>query len=375
MSEQNSSIDFIKKARALHGLHFGHVDANINFPGQVWSKWCAFVKNENHALLELLTNKEINDTYKARALVVLLSPNISLSPFPWANNQASAKRKLNGLLRDFDFATLSRALQKFLFQLLPLCMKATPDADKESGHKADESVPTYHKAIIFALSVLAEDDPLAEELFQLWQPLDPVVYWNMDFASGYDQLRALLQARIPSSWKKKAHERMVRIILSENAGKTQPRADHEDARRCYLYQIELCIIGGRALPYAVDLLAEQVEFLIGPGDKPGARGIQVHTCKYFLNLLSEVKFLDLRRRFARYIVLGDHCEFGPFSVHHDDEMKMARQMLEEADEEDKEMKERLGFFITQGQTRLEKKRSNRTSRKAKNNAILSQMRV
>jgi hypothetical protein len=346
-AQKRERRDFIKAVRKLYKDTFSLDDKGFRKHNQVWEDWLQVKEKEPGNLIGLLNQVGINDAFKARALTILLLPKLSIKPFQWGEKYSAPDNNYTMMLSGFDFSVLSPELQRYMFEYLALCMQLAMDADLESETKVRETLYHYNRIVIFALGVLDKDEPSALKLFSLWQPLSPTVYCNMDTASGYDEIFVMLHAKIPNIWKWKTHERMKKIILSEISGKTKPRADWEGARLGYHSAINRGF-HSKKFPYDTYLFADQVEFLIGPGNETGKEGFRDYYCKNIYHLLEGDEYLELRRRFARYMILGDHGEYFSFKIYGEEEMQVARQMLSEANENDQELKTELQRLIVEG---------------------------
>lgn len=364
--------DFVKAVRSLHREHFNLSDDDIARHNTAWRGWLDLKNQEPRDLHSMLTDDQYADAHKGRALSILIAPKFGILPFDWEYERDSL-RNYTFMLNDFDFSKLNDRLKQFLFRLLPICMKVAQAADMEKDRETRATMFFYRPLVTFALSILDEEDPLATELFELWQPLDPVVFRNMDDASGYDRVSGMLRAKIPVSWKWKTHERMKQIILAELSGEAEPRAEHEEARAGYLEVIQLGFYSDNGFPYETELFAAQVEFLIGEGKQQGKRGFQDHHAQKILDLLAGGNHLELRRRYVRNAILGDHGEYGSFGIYDQERMRTAQQMLDEAEAGDEELRTKLLGLMEEGRARIVERQSTKAEETAKSDAVLSQM--
>jgi len=368
--------EFMKAVRSLHREHFGLSEHDIVRHNTAWRGWLDLKNQELRDLCSILTDDHFADAHKGRALSILIAPNSSLLPFDWEDGHDSL-RDDTSMLDNFDFSKLNNSLKQFLFRLLPICMRVAQAANMERDRETMATMffyrTLYPRLVIFALSVLNEKDPLATELFELWQPLDPVVFRNMDDASGYDHVSRMLRAKIPITWKWKTHERMKRIILAELSGEAKPRAEHEEARSCYLEVIQLGFYSKDGFPYETELFATQVEFLIGEGCLPGKRGFRDYHAQQILHLLAGDEYLTLRRRYVRNAILGDHGKHESFGIYDQEQLQTAQSMLDEAEEGDKELRTKLLNLIEKGRARIAERQSAKETEVKKRDAVLSQM--
>ena len=370
--DQRVRRDFVKAVRKLHKEHFGLSDDDIARHNTAWQGWLDLKNQEPRDLRSMLTDDQFADAHKGRALSILIAPKFGILPFDW-EHERSTLRNYTFMLNDFDFSKLNNKLKQFLFRLLPICMKVAQVADMEKDRETRATMFFYRPLVTFALGILDEDGPLATELFELWQPLDPVVFWNMDDASGYDRVSGMLRAKIPVSWKWKTHERMKQIILAELSGKAELRADHEEARAGYLEVIQLGFYSDDGFPYEIELFIAQVEFLIGEGDQPGKRGFLDYHAQKILDLLAGEEHLGLRRRYVRNAILGDHGEHGSFGVYDRERLQTAQNMLDEAEEGDEELRTKLFNLMEEGRARIAERESAKAEETAQSNTVLSQM--
>ncbi len=370
--DQRVRRDSGEAVRKLHKEHFNLNVADIARQNTAWQGWLDLKNQELRDLRSMLTDDRFADAHKGRALSILIAPKFGILPFDW-KYECDSLRNYTFMLDDFNFSELNDSLKQFLFRMLPICMKVAQAADMEKDRETRATMFFYRPLVIFALTVLEEEDPLATELFELWQPLDPVVFSSMDDASGYDCVSGMLRAKIPVSWKWKTHERMKQIILAELSGEAKPRAKHEEARSRYLEMIQLEFYSGNGFPYETELFAAQVEFLIGEGDLPGKRGFNDYHAQKVLDLLASDVYLHLRRQYVRNAILGDHGEYGTFGIYDQERLQTAQNMLDEAEEGDEELRTKLLSLMEEGRARIAERQSAKDEETQKSKTVFSQM--
>ena len=364
--------DFIKEVRKIHKEHFGLSDTDAAEQNQTWSDWLVLKKREWRDLRSLSEDVDIDVSFRARALTILLVPYVGLEPFAWPKNESSLTNS-HFMLDKIAFKELPEQLLQFVFKLLPACMKIAYDANPESESKVSHTLFFYRHLVQIALEVLPEEDSFAETLFNLWQPLDPIVYWNMETCSGYDALGSLLRASVPDTFKRRADQMMRDIVIAELNGETEVRAEHEHAGRQYMDLVQM-ILYSDEFPYEIELFASQVEFLIGL-DLKGETSFNNWHVHQILGLLSGDQNKDLRRHFSNHVVLGDHTGFAQFKVYNVETMRGACMMLGEFGDEDLELGDNLRSLIQEAEARFAQEREAAAEVQANSDAVKERMRA
>lgn len=355
--------DYLRAVRNHLVLIFGLSDKELSKQNKIWEEWLSVKDREYSDLLELLKSN-INDTYKARALAILLTPVLSLSPFAWTGDKHSSSRNYLGQ-NARPLSGLSPALLSFVFELLRLNIDIAlaPNADENLR----ETLFVYNEYILQALSILPTDDPLAKELFERYKINDPIAYCGMEDASGYNPFLYILSAKIPEIWKFLADQKMREIIEAEEDGRIKPRAEWEVAVRSYANHINLCSYSNTP-PYSTALLASQVEFVLERQTTVGIGKIMNHRIYSQLKKQDVAKYKELRHKVARQAILV--CE--SYSIFSDNTRSAALEIIEEF-EEDEELVVRLNEIIAKIDTRNKEQNAEIDLTQSRINAVLKQM--
>ncbi len=340
---------------------------------QVWKAWLNLGNQEWRDLVKLIRS-EVAEEFKKRAIAILLVPEMGSLPFEWQDRDIRVRNYLflKGHEDLFKVSELPPTLRDFTSELVWRCALEVMrkwHADKEIY----VSLNYYNSYIIDFLKILPEDDPTAEKLFAVYQLNDPVVFWNMDDASGYNPLYPILNEDIPEKWKRMAITKMHEIIASEVIGQSWCRTDHEEALPCYLDKVLRCLYGkDRKIHYSVGLFASQLEFVLGlPGIRD--RGLfQSHQVGQILQIISGDQYQDLRHRLARYIVLENTKDSEKFTVWDRDTKHAAEAMLEEFNL-DIELASALQKLLSEAEERFCKEDEEKSRQNTRENDVLSQM--
>jgi len=335
---------------------------------RVWDQWVNVQRREWRDLWDL-QKENVKDAFKARAMVILLAPKIKWVPFTWHDDTSLDNYLFLGV-HDTP-PELSLPVRKFVSALLQATvdMTLTPSADE----KLQEALVFYNRYLLKILAVLPEDDPDALNLFNRYQINDPVPFWNMDDASGYNPFHRMLSSNIPEKWKKLADEKMREIIRAEQGGRVQARKDWEGALQNYMSHIQSCLYM-KSFPYSVDLLASQIGFALGLPNTKGRELICDYHVQTFLTMLQGEKRKELRHQIARHVILADHGEHHAFKIYSPETFAAAKMMLAEFGCDDQELGNRLRDVILQNETRLREESSRTDKHQAQVASVLDQMR-
>jgi hypothetical protein len=337
---------------------------------RLWEKWLnvnAPGEREPRDLLDLL-REDIKDSFKARALAILLTPDLRYSPFTWREKH-SLKNYL--FMTDLEIAKFSAPLKLFLIRLI--CLNVDRVLESDYDEKLSRTLFTFNKLILNLLADLDENDPYAQELFDRYLLNDPVGYWSLDEASGYNPFNYLLSDRgVPEKWKRLADNQMRERILAEEWGKAAPRHDWEKALENYASHLNY-ISYGKELSYGTDFFASQLEFIL---DRPAADEhdlIRCYNLQQTLRHIAEEKYRDLRHKLARYAVLEKESGFMSFKVYNEETTVVARQMLAEFGEEDKVLAKRLNEMLAEGEECQRAQRTAQAAQEAKVGELMTDM--
>lgn len=223
---------------------------------RAWKEWVNFKDREFRDLKGLIEDPEIHAAFKARALLILLTPERRSIPFYWGGDrilgQYSGHTGFSGDL-GVKHTFLTEDLYAFLAELVEIFYKHV--LGRRDPEKNYSLLKGYNYLVVDLLQFLHDD--VAERLFSLFSLNDPTSWWSMDEASGYNPLRYLLLSDAPEKWKWVAHERMCSIIEREASGQSVPRMEHEAALWRYADFVQSQLFG-EGLKYSAKLFSQQI---------------------------------------------------------------------------------------------------------------------
>lgn len=333
-----------------------------------WNAWLNLKKEREpkdlHELLTLSVRKE----FKMRAITVLLSPDLSSLPFKW--NRERNSTLTNYLFIPIKLQDLSNEL--FLFAGDLICKNIDYCIKNKKDSEIFKSMFVYNRIILEFLSILPAEDELAKSLFDRYQINDPLEYWNMDDASGYNPYFSIIYNKtVPEKWKVLADQQMKDCILAEAEGRQMPRNDWENALHCYIQHIQMANYDGKSF-YSHELLVSQIDFILGLPDienydKEIFSSWQII---YFLRALLSNRSRDLAHKLARQTVLAGKKEH--FKVFDSNSSEAVDLMLQEWSD-DSELVDRLSILIGEATIRQTINDAAKSKETEKANEVLSKM--
>lgn len=337
---------------------------------RLWNAWLDLKKKREPRDLQLLLTSDVRKEFKARALIVLLAPDLQVLPFRWDDKDHSLRNYL--FLGCLEIKTFPQDLVVFAGELVCQNIDYTLEQKNE---RARESLFEYNKLILQFLAVLPEDNDLAQRLFSRYQINDPIAYMNMDDASGYNPLRNIFCAEgVPTKWKVLADKQMRDCIVAEVKGRAQPRKDWEVALRCYAEHIQMSNYDG-CEGYSRKLLASQIRFIT---ELPGVEGYnrELFNSWQVVHIMEAIPGDDLREtrhKLARLIVLRKTEEHSGFSVWNPESRRAADLMLREFGAEDQELSMKLNAMIAEANRHEAENADAQRKQQQKADEVLSQM--
>lgn len=337
---------------------------------RLWNAWLDLNKNRELRDLQSLLTSDVRKEFKARALIVLLAPDLKVLPFRWDDKDHSLRNYL--FLRWLEVKAFPQDLVSFAGELV--CQNIDY-AIGQQDERVRESLFEYNKLILQFLAVLPEDDRLAQRLFSRYQINDPIAYMNMEDASGYNPLRNIFCAEgVPTKWKILADKQMRDRIVAEVEGRAQPREDWEVALRCYTDHIQTSNYDGRE-GYSRELLASQIRFIT---ELPGVEGYnrELFSSWQVVHIMGAIPGDDLREtrhKLARLVVLRKTEEHSGFSVWSPESRRAADMMLREFGAEDQELSTKLNAMIAEANRREAENADAQRKQQQKADDVLRQM--
>lgn len=312
---------------------FGLTGDQIKRDNEAWAAWLSLaLQREPRDILALLKT-DVRDSLKARGLAIYLTPVLQAVPYRWSDE--TSLRNYHFMAKEIHLAALSPVLQAFAFELIGIYADfairylAEPNlAERRVGEEIAQTLSSYNHFILKALQLLPEADPRAAALFRRYQLRDPVVYGNLDEASGYDPFGQLLKAPIPGQWKQRADEAMRAIVQSEESGQSRPRADWEEALLQYAEVLSELSYAGN-LRYDWGLFVSQVDFLLSFAESKQRVYFYQHYLAWFLGQLAGEEYSTLRHRLVRNVVLTAVEGAQGFSVYDEASLSSAKRFITE----------------------------------------------
>jgi hypothetical protein len=373
-TENRKEQDMLKKAKVfiegVRGKLFPTDD------DKVWKQWVDYKQRETRDLAGLLVS-DVRDSFKRRAIFLLLVPSAYLNSIYWTE-------KIGKFYQDVDFLkTLTPNLLgyaadliiEFYAMLKPMhCGRPKHYAQGGSGitiytsvyEKYHDALYFYNKCILLLLTLLPEEQ--CERIFPLYSLLDISTYSSMDDSSGYNPFQNLLYGKVDEKWKRQADATMRQIIRDELEGKTKPREEWEDALRCYASTIELQLYGEK-MSYGIDLFADQIQFLVSK-EHYGHDLINSWKIPRIYQLLSADIYKEIRYRVASFVIFGNKNEFTVWS---EETLQTAEIMLNEFGQDDQELAQRIQLAIDEGKKRLAERQNEQVVAKQTEDDIMNQM--
>jgi len=250
------------KAEGILGISF-------NETASVWQEWLDDGKKASVSdLTKLLENKDMLDPYKARALFLLLVPDLTLNPFGWIKTSYSNYFGFG----EFDLGKYNLS-DRVLLYVSDIVTTFYPNLKEDWKNAPSDSLTgiliAYNNYVVQLLGLLVAYSPVCKmpelklKLFDILELNDIEPYTTEEGSSGYRPLADLLKNPLVELYiKEKAHMVMGDIILDEHAGKKAPRARHEDALVCYAGIISE-IFGEYSISrsYDISLLVDQLQLI------------------------------------------------------------------------------------------------------------------
>lgn len=333
-----------------------------------WERYQMQIINpeSQNELMKILENPETGDAFKARVISILLALTGAYSPFPWKTHNKTASFFSEFTVKEITSLNLSEKVITFLVGIVIINVETILAGTCDE--KNAELLYLYNKIILWGLSILPEGDPRAEVLFECYQINDPIVFWGLDDASGYEPVYHLFcRKNVPDKWKVLAHQKMRGVILFEQNGNKKPRVEHEDALRCYKNIVNLCLYGETSF-YGAGLLASQIEFLFELPSQAVGRIFPLYSVGKALKLLEGESFKDLRYRLVKNTILrlGDKLDI----TINDDYLSAQMMLLELKNVQDASLMETLRGALVAYEEQQVAKQQREVLRKAQEDSAL-----
>lgn len=336
-------LTYQAKVRTVFVETFGLTEPVFIEQEQTWKEWCDLQRNPNgRNLLECLKS-DFNDVFKARALCILLAPDDGYAPFYWPESTKS----ISTLWGEIQSGEFSEKLLSFATDLALRSLEVVRNKNQDLSQ-------SYACFLIHLLEYLRQEDLVWSVLRALpvcdfVRPvLDP---WDLDGSPSVLKLFWLLMsAKIPEAWKRTQDEKVRKLIREEMSDPKNLKLAGNDAYPSYMEGVKLDLYG-KSPSYSTELFASQVDFILG-FETPGHRRFGAHTLVKFFERLSGHEYLSVRRRLVRDTIMMDRGQLGQFVVTNQEDFRLVKQALEEADPTDLELCSRLKQMILEAQPKI-----------------------
>ncbi len=330
-------------------------------------------------LVRLLTS-DVRDSFKRRALFLLIVPSAYFNPLYWTNDVGHYHG--TNFLKD-----LPTDLLRYVAELvIEFCVALTPlHCDRPEHHTAGGGgiivfwsvLDRYHDVLVFynnciveLLGLLPPDE--GEKLFPLFSLNDISTFSGLEESSGYHPFRYLLRAeKVGERWKREADAAMRKIVENELGGKARPRGPWENALNCYAQAIQEQLYD--KLTYSVELFASQMQFLMDNRAHSDLLLIDGRRVIRVFNLLPGDAYKELRHTLSRYAVLESEGKLWGFSLSDKETFQAVHAMLEEFGEDDRELADRLEALMADRRRAVAEDAARRNEKELEEFSILAAM--
>ena len=278
-------------------------------------------------LVTLVQDGQIQPEYQHRAIEVLLTPDVRSLEFPvnlvaGVNTYTHVADKWVENVTEVQASFIAKKIPEYIRQAGQILLK------NKDYIEAREALFAYNGLIPHMLGKLPQEE--AEKLFESFNINDPLSFWNMDNASGYNPLVSLYSDRtVDESWKRKAAREMHDVIEQEQKAEAHPRATYEEAVENYSHALVYILEKKDGLPISREFYQDEIAFMLGV--KTGRPIVnQSYTWQVFELLDDE----ELRYSFIRRQVLTDEPDgVRSFKVFSDRDAEIARKIISEFPED------------------------------------------
>ena len=352
------------------------------FPAEedkAWKQWVDYKDRENCDLIDLLSS-DVKDSFKRRALFLLVVPSADFNPIYWTKEIGKFYHQtdfLKNLTADqLDYVT--DLIIEFCSMLKPIhCAKPKGVVEGGGGVTVFMSIPDkYHDALYFynncilQLLILLPVEK-AKKVFPHFSLIDISTYSNMEDASGYNPLKNIFYIEeIDERWKREADARMCEIVLSEISGVSKPREKWEEAIRQYADIVQMMLYG--EIKYSLELYASQIQFIMDNRQGKNKLIDNWQVIKLF-DLLAGDQFKKLRHTIARHVLLENTGEFSKFSIYNNGTQQTVDHILIEFGD-DNELIAKIRELEVERDRKQTKSEAYQAEKKATEDEILAQMR-
>lgn len=345
----------------------------------LWNRWINLAGGWYTGGFNTLLGFDVRNSFKARAIIALLAPDLKILPFRCVNSDQSQ----NYLYCSGKLESFPKEFARFGGELI--CLNIDYLRDREITDEVRDALFIYNRFIIKFLTILPEDDNLASRLFRLYQSSISLLYNHADvyeaeeyyeeggeeddmFGSGFDFLFSIINNKlVPLKWKLLADEEIRKIITSE----TESQSGFMYIAR-YVYNISAANCTGYFECYPRELFISQISFVMELKiDYYGNKLLDSWKEIYGIGAMAGNEFRETRHRLARQIILD---EKNHFSILSPSDRVMALSVLKEFGAEDKQLAEKLNLLVFEADKRESVEEIIRKNKKQEKVDLLAQMR-
>lgn len=238
----------------------------------------------------------------------------------------------------------------------------------------DNLLHDYNKTLIKLLTLVPEDSQ--EQVY------NHISLCSADTYYGYEPFSEMMKTGGNEKWKRWADSKMRQYVTEELEGCQQPKSgSNNDSAVSWYLRLVLDIVNyewgmGRALPYSLDLLRDQLLFMRTivntREEKIGGIDIQERVFDHAIGV-----YAPLRRVLAKILVFSHRKSDMSFIGYSSGQLKFAKKLLAEFGSQDSELYNELVRVIPIAEVRIadsqEKHKEREMIRMAKKQSILLRM--
>lgn len=267
----------------------------------LWKEWVDTENLHFRHLAEFVEDPEVrNDAMKARAILILITPDLQEAIIPW-------KLEKDAVIRSFlqggpaDLSKLNEPLLRFAGDVLIHYGPGFISKLVLGDPVAVESMDSFYGYIRQLLGLLPIDEQ-TEQLYAHYGLRDPASYsWSRKNAGepiDYRPFnRLLLDTRVPEHWKVRADAAIQAIMLREFSFVWQSAICKDLAFRWYM-ETAACASSCEPRPYSLDLLKTQMRFILDHHDQALPGWEKSYRFPEMWDFFSDPEELEIRRKIA-----------------------------------------------------------------------------
>lgn len=332
-----------------------------------WKDWVDFHGGVIKHDLTSLLNSNIKLGFRARALALLLVPDLSLSPvYMKVRDRLTNFAHLGGesIQKDMPLPLVQLASDILCESLDHLTAKGASTEDER------RSIRSYQSHLLQVLGILPFEE--GEAAFTRYAMNDANAFSGIDEESGYNPFASLLRSNsVDERWKRRADSQMREIVLEELAGKKRPRADHEDALSCYSNHVMMQLFSRNGTYYSKAFFADQIHFLYTLSDnRRGVVGSLGFSLLY--ERFTEPEHAETRHEIAQLVVLRGS---EPLSIYDPETYGVIEKALKEFGAQDQALGAELQRLIDESRVRVAERVASESALRSRKSSLQERMKA